>query len=627
VEIVPLARRPEAAPTLAAWHVAEWGHLYPGWTVATATAEFAAMRDTVPVTWIALREGRLVGSVSVIPDDELPGFDHLGPWLASLYVVPDERGHGLGRRLVDTAVAGARALGIGRLYLFTDTAADWYRSLGWTPVATTVAHGHTATVFTRSTHDDPALATVASGWLTDPDVAGAYSSLRPGGTPADRVRLAAPIAPGLHLAGEHTSVEFPGTMHGAWFSGERAADAVLAEGRAAEPADGAPTGRDPAGPAGVPVVVVGAGLAGIAAARRLSAAGRPVVVLEAAAVPGGRTRTDRHLGGPVHLGAAWVHGEVGNPIAEWAEQLGHGYGTRTWEQVATILDGRELDAATVAACREATAAVDRALEEAAEQAEQADRAAEGVGGGADRAADAALGPVLRPLLAGLDAALRPAVEAWILGEYENLYAAAIDHLSLRYRAEPFRLPGEDRMLHGGLDEIVGAAADGLDVRCGVRVRAVRAAPGGWSLDTTSGPLAASAVIVTAPVGALQAGRIVFDPPLPEPVAAALGRLNPGSVAKVFAAFDRAWWAPRRALWVAGAEPAAIALWVDVSALAGRPVLCGFATGDRAVALEGLDDDARRHLVDSVLGPVVTALVARVAFDHGDPARPDVLPHL
>jgi hypothetical protein len=129
-----------------------------------------------------------------------------------------------------------------------------------------------------------------------------------------------------------------------------------------------------------------------------------------------------------------VHGHIGNPIGELAATLGYGFGTRTWDLVATFVDGRELPAPETAQAAAARAALDTALERAAAEADDS----------------AALGPVLRPMLDALDPAVRPAVEAWVRGEYENLYAAPIDRLSLRHRAEPFYLPGEDRMLHGGL---------------------------------------------------------------------------------------------------------------------------------------------------------------------------------
>lgn len=60
------------------------------------------------------------------------------------------------------------------------------------------------------------------------------------------------------------------------------------------------------GAAGTRVVVVGAGVAGLAAARTLAAAGADVVVLEAASRPGGRVRTHRHEGVPVDVGAQFV---------------------------------------------------------------------------------------------------------------------------------------------------------------------------------------------------------------------------------------------------------------------------------------------------------------------------------
>jgi polyamine oxidase len=593
VRLADRADRHALAATLAAWHVGEWGHLYPGWTEEAAAAELAAAPGPggVPLTLAALEDGAdgrvdVVGSVSVLADDELDGFTHLGPWLASLYVVPARRSGGLGRRLVDAACEAARAAGIDRLHLFTDTAADWYLAQGWRPLARTVVHGHPATVLVRDSDPDAPRRAVTSGWLTDPDTGGVYSSLRPGGTPADRARLAAAVRPGLHLAGEHTSVEFPGTMHGAWFAGVRAAEAVAAELEPAQPAGA------PASPAGDPVVVIGAGLAGLGAARTLTEAGVDVVVLEATARPGGRTRTDRGLGGPVHLGAAWVHGHEGNPVGELADALGHGHTTRTWEDTTTVVVGSgALDDPTRRAALAAMDELDRRLEAAAAAAD-------------DRAA---LGPTLRAELDRVAPALRPAVETWVRGEYESLYAAAIDTLSLRHRGEPFFLPGEDRMLLGPLDAVVAAMADGLDVRCGTRADAVRADGDGWVITTDDGPLRARAVVVTTPLGALQAGRVTFDPPLPVEVAEALARLNPGEVTKLVVTFDRAWWAPRRVVWIAADPPAPVPLWVDVSALSGRPTLCGFATGAAGRALEGLAEDECCRVAAEVLA------AARVAF--------------
>ena len=61
------------------------------------------------------------------------------------------------------------------------------------------------------------------------------------------------------------------------------------------------------------VVVVGAGMAGLAAARRLADEGVEVTVLEARERIGGRMWTDTSLGVPIDLGAAWIHGTDGNP--------------------------------------------------------------------------------------------------------------------------------------------------------------------------------------------------------------------------------------------------------------------------------------------------------------------------
>ena len=180
---------------------------------------------------------------------------------------------------------------------------------------------------------------------------------------------------------------------------------------------------------------------------------------------------------------------------------------------------------------------------------------------------------------------------WLRGEYQGLYAAPLDDLSLAHCAEPYRLPGSDRLLGGPLDLVAGALAEGLDVRYGARVievTALGAVAPRWQVATDRERWQASSVVVTVPIGVLKTGRIRFDPPLPPTVRAALDRIGAGRVAKAFFVFDEPFWAPDRTFWVASDPPAPLELWVDVSKLAGRPTLCGFATGESAGRHRGHD---------------------------------------
>src|SRR5712692_15207 len=73
----------------------------------------------------------------------------------------------------------------------------------------------------------------------------------------------------------------------------------------------------------VDVVIIGAGAAGIAAARRVAAAGRRFALVEAAARIGGRCTTDtRIFGVPYDLGAHWIHMPDINPVAKLAPRTG-----------------------------------------------------------------------------------------------------------------------------------------------------------------------------------------------------------------------------------------------------------------------------------------------------------------
>ena len=71
------------------------------------------------------------------------------------------------------------------------------------------------------------------------------------------------------------------------------------------------------------VLIVGAGAAGIAAARRLQALGRSVRLLEAGRRLGGRAWTEAaQLGAPFDHGASWIHVAERNPLTPIARRLG-----------------------------------------------------------------------------------------------------------------------------------------------------------------------------------------------------------------------------------------------------------------------------------------------------------------
>src|SRR5258708_5845168 len=110
-----------------------------------------------------------------------------------------------------------------------------------------------------------------------------------------------------------------------------AASAAMAAG----PAFGAPRRRPEPEPAPTPAapemlrsgnvdaVIVGAGAAGIAAARRLAAAGKRFALCEAADQVGGRCITDtKTFGVPYDRGAHWIYAADINPVAKLATQTG-----------------------------------------------------------------------------------------------------------------------------------------------------------------------------------------------------------------------------------------------------------------------------------------------------------------
>ena len=115
-----------------------WGFL-TGFQSAAEYERFlrrAVTASRLPAILTAKRGGKFAGSVNLLERETIdcPG---LTPWIGQLFVVEEERGHGVGRALVDAAVTRATALGYRRVHLFTSgTLPRFYAARGWKPIDT-----------------------------------------------------------------------------------------------------------------------------------------------------------------------------------------------------------------------------------------------------------------------------------------------------------------------------------------------------------------------------------------------------------------------------------------------------------------------------------------------------------
>jgi predicted N-acetyltransferase YhbS len=86
----------------------------------------AARPDSIPLSLLALVDGEPVGTVNLVENDD-DKRAHLRPWLAALVVVREQRGRGIGSRLVRKLAGLAATLGYSSMYLGTDNPSFYAR--------------------------------------------------------------------------------------------------------------------------------------------------------------------------------------------------------------------------------------------------------------------------------------------------------------------------------------------------------------------------------------------------------------------------------------------------------------------------------------------------------------------
>jgi monoamine oxidase len=339
----------------------------------------------------------------------------------------------------------------------------------------------------------------------------------------------------------------------------------------------------------VDTIVVGAGVAGLTAGRLLAGAGQRVVVLEARDRVGGRTHTDRS-GVGTDLGASWIHGIDDNPLFSAVEAFGMAaveFSVGSYQPDSRPIayyapDARKLSLAEVDALATDVHAFDARLESTI--------AASALGASYEDVVE----ETLTQLAWDDERALR--VREFLRHRTEEQYGVWISKLDA-HGLDDDQVEGEEVVFPAGYDVLASRLAEGLDVRLGHVVTGVR-----WDADgvvvSCGQEFVADRAIVTVPIGVLKSGDFVIEPPLPEPVAGAIARLEMNSFEKVFLSFPEKFWdddvyairrqGPAAEWWHS---------WYDLTPLHGVPTLLTFAAGPCAQEVRMWSDDA---IADSVL---------------------------
>ncbi len=268
------------------------------------------------------------------------------------------------------------------------------------------------------------------------------------------------------------------------------------------------------------VIVIGAGISGLAAAKKLKENGFNVTVLEAQDKIGGRLRTNRTLGVAFDEGASWIHGTSGNPITTLAQQAG---------MSTAFTDDESL------VCYDITGVLrnNAVFNDAETEFEIILNSLKNSGG-----ASQSFETVFNRLY---PTKVNDRLWKFLLSTYITFDLGDLDKVSSTLYEEGEEFSGEERISTNGYDTIPNYLASGLNIQLNQRVSKIDYIDIKVKITHNGNVTEADYVIVTVPLGVLKSGKIQFVPNLPIAKQTAIQKVGMNCVNKFLLTWNTAFW--------------------------------------------------------------------------------------
>ncbi|TAF47234.1 MAG: FAD-dependent oxidoreductase [Sphingobacteriales bacterium] len=322
---------------------------------------------------------------------------------------------------------------------------------------------------------------------------------------------------------------------------------------------------------GKTVVVIGGGISGLAAAKKLKEKGFTVIVLEAQEKVGGRMRTDRSIGVAFDEGASWIHGPSGNPITNLASQSGANTFLTADDSVKVFdTNGTPYSESVLANSESQFNTALNAVRNAGTQTQSFQTVFNS----------------LYPTQAN-DRLWKYMLSAFL--EFNT--GGDISKLSSKFFDDDEAFNGEDVIITNGYDKVTDFMAQGLDIRLNTRVTGINYSNTRVNITANGSNIEADYVVVSVPLGVLKNNAITFTPALPTHKINAITNTNIGNVNKFLLVWNTPFWDTN--LQYIGYTPhtkGKFNYFLNIKKFTPSNGLMTFAFGDYATVTESMTDN-------------------------------------